>query len=695
MAVEAKGQSRALLIGINDYALSGISDLRGAVNDVHMLKRVLHTRMGFPEENIVLLTDQQATRRNILDALSALVDKVQEDDRVYIHYSGHGSQVTDFSGDEEDGLDETILSHDARQPGIPDIIDDELDRLFSKLRSGNTLIVFDSCHSGTITRSVTTVQPRFVPKDERLDIYRNNLVAREVVPVNALGHVLMTSAPADMLALDAPVDGGYYGLFSYALAKALNKFGPPGTSEQIHLSVRQELRRIQDQLNFQPPEPQLEIDPRKVNLAVLPLAQAQLGKPDLAELPRVTLSKQELSSQNNRDMAISKAISKEVARRAWLSVESIDQTRVKLIDGVYLNAQPGSRWAIYGPEENRFVLGQALASGTVESLEQTNALMKLDEYGAPIPEGARAIAIAPADVSRDLSLLIEGVSNERLAKLSELLKQELSNLKLVSEGAFARMLVRLDNNVWQLSDAGGLQKLTSFTDTEDKLVVKTLIQALSRSSSSMSLLSLDNPSSDILMDIGIVTEESTFATQGIKVHDTTEPTYWIRKPGEPRSLRNSLMIEIKADRGVYLTIVSVDTEGATTVLFPNSVQNPGFLTDGYIPGEMVIRIPDTLKSGNLAGFYWDYSPPAGRDTLRAFAAEDLSTARMIRKLVSQSSQDSKALSQLSDELANLHTRGIRVATDDEVEDKNVTDSGGKSDTGDWTARSLVIYVRDK
>jgi Caspase domain len=275
MFAGAEGQRKALLIGINDYARSTIPDLRGAVNDVHMLAQVLNKRMNFPEGSIVQLTDQQATRDNILNTLSKFINGVNENDIVYIHFSGHGSQVADMNGDEQDGHDETFLPYDARQAGIADITDDELDGLLVKLRSDNALVVFDSCHSGTVTRSVLPegMSAREVPRDDRPDIaeiYSGAPLARVVVPVDKLGHVLMTSAPAEQQALDGPIGDSqeFYGIFSFALAKALDEHGPDATSEEIHKSVKKTLAAMQKRFGFQAPEPQLEVHPDKLKRAV-------------------------------------------------------------------------------------------------------------------------------------------------------------------------------------------------------------------------------------------------------------------------------------------------------------------------------------------------------------------------------------------------------------------------------------------
>ena len=96
------------------------------------MRQVLTTRWGFQPQRIRMLTDQAATRAGILAALEKLAKETGPEDVVYVHYSGHGSQVEDFSGDEtDDHLDETLVPHDGRTANVPDITDDELDEKFS------------------------------------------------------------------------------------------------------------------------------------------------------------------------------------------------------------------------------------------------------------------------------------------------------------------------------------------------------------------------------------------------------------------------------------------------------------------------------------------------------------------------------------------------------------------------------------
>ena len=100
---------RALLVGINAYPTA---PLRGCVNDVTEMKKVLQDLYGF--QDITMLTDAAATTRAIMDALQKLVAGAAPGDILYFHYSGHGSQYPNNSGTdiEPDGLDEIICPVD-------------------------------------------------------------------------------------------------------------------------------------------------------------------------------------------------------------------------------------------------------------------------------------------------------------------------------------------------------------------------------------------------------------------------------------------------------------------------------------------------------------------------------------------------------------------------------------------------------
>ena len=82
----------ALLIGINQYPQD--HKLRGCVTDVELQKELLIYRFGFQPQDILTLTDKQATRENIEKAfVEHLINQVQKDDVVVFHFSGFGRQI--------------------------------------------------------------------------------------------------------------------------------------------------------------------------------------------------------------------------------------------------------------------------------------------------------------------------------------------------------------------------------------------------------------------------------------------------------------------------------------------------------------------------------------------------------------------------------------------------------------------------
>ena len=110
---------------------------------------------GFHEGDMVLLTDDQRdpqyqpTRENIIEGMLWLVEGARPNDSLFFHYSGHGSQSTDYDGDEVDGSDETICPVDYKDAG--EIVDDEMNALLVQQlpRGARLTAIFDSCHSAT------------------------------------------------------------------------------------------------------------------------------------------------------------------------------------------------------------------------------------------------------------------------------------------------------------------------------------------------------------------------------------------------------------------------------------------------------------------------------------------------------------------------------------------------------------------
>jgi hypothetical protein len=151
--------------------------------DANDMKAIAESR-GF--QTTVLLT-ADATADAVLGAIEAAAGELTEGDLFFCSYSGHGGQVPDRNGDEEDDRsDETWVAFDR------EIVDDELYALWGKFAPGvRVLVLSDSCHSGTVTRAIdddnvpdplstrqraALASPRYraLPRDVMIATYRAN-----------------------------------------------------------------------------------------------------------------------------------------------------------------------------------------------------------------------------------------------------------------------------------------------------------------------------------------------------------------------------------------------------------------------------------------------------------------------------------------------------------------------------------------
>lgn len=104
------GVRRAMLIGINYVGQKG--ELKACWNDTRNVKEFLMNTYDFKRENMLILMDDgkhhMPTKQMIMDGFHKLVEISEPGDVVFIQFSGHGGQVVDVSGDEDDGFDEIL-----------------------------------------------------------------------------------------------------------------------------------------------------------------------------------------------------------------------------------------------------------------------------------------------------------------------------------------------------------------------------------------------------------------------------------------------------------------------------------------------------------------------------------------------------------------------------------------------------------
>jgi hypothetical protein len=235
---------KALCVGINDYPGSA-NDLSGCVNDANDWAELLSS-MGFTTE--IVLNDQ-ATRSNIVSKVRPLVEDAESGDVIVVTYSGHGTQVVDTSGDEEDAYDEALYVYDGS------LLDDELREIIDGLKQGvHCVFICDSCFSGTVTRLALMAgehqpKPRFMLTGVSLPHERRR---KRFLEEEDMIEVLISGCSDSEYSYDAYIDGRWNGAMTAYAIKSI-KANPDATYQNFYQVLRGYLPSSQ-----YPQTPQLE-----------------------------------------------------------------------------------------------------------------------------------------------------------------------------------------------------------------------------------------------------------------------------------------------------------------------------------------------------------------------------------------------------------------------------------------------------
>jgi hypothetical protein len=153
------------------------------------------------ESHIILLLNENATKKNITNAFEEMAGRVGPQDIFLFSWSGHGTLVPDEDGDEslidpDDKYDEAICPYDAEL--VTDMLtDDELDFYFSSINAKGMCLFFESCVSGGIVSENTDK----VVTDLAHDIIRGNFNSYDIDGTNRI--VIMSTRPNRVCTLGA------------------------------------------------------------------------------------------------------------------------------------------------------------------------------------------------------------------------------------------------------------------------------------------------------------------------------------------------------------------------------------------------------------------------------------------------------------------------------------------------------------
>jgi hypothetical protein len=149
MSLPTQKNRFAVLIGIEQYR-QRLPKVEFASHDAQIMREYLVKTLGYPEENVVTLVNQNATKTDIEKYIERwLPNHVDKNSSVFVFYSGHGAPNTKTN----EGY---LVPYDG-DPTFLEITGYPLKRLYEQLGqlvSKENFVVLDSCFSGSGERSV-------------------------------------------------------------------------------------------------------------------------------------------------------------------------------------------------------------------------------------------------------------------------------------------------------------------------------------------------------------------------------------------------------------------------------------------------------------------------------------------------------------------------------------------------------------
>jgi hypothetical protein len=253
----AKGS--ALTIGLNavdaGHYQGWSGDLVACEADANDMSAILSSR-GFAVRK--LLT-KEATRGAVAAAIRSAAGALESGDIFTMTYSGHGGQLPDLDGDEDDGLDETWCLFDGQ------LVDDEIYAALGAFAKGVRVLVFsDSCHSGTTVKvayytsgggspagraaaglAATGDPTRFraLPHEVALRTYEANRALYDPILKDPKLAAAAASVAASVLLISGcqdnqlSADGAFNGLFTGTLKRVWNGGKFKGNYRKFHKAI--------------------------------------------------------------------------------------------------------------------------------------------------------------------------------------------------------------------------------------------------------------------------------------------------------------------------------------------------------------------------------------------------------------------------------------------------------------------------
>lgn len=261
----------ALLVGINQYPQG--DRLKGCLTDLELQQELLVHRFGFNPQDIITLSDRQATRENIEIAfIEHLIAQAQADDVVVFHFSGYGGQVKvplvinetaseELSTADNYKLANSLIPVDGILSSKGDttadaLLEDTLLLLTQSLATNKSTMVLDASYDSTPQRRRGNLKIRSSkevaerPSSQALafrEQLRSKFAAKGLKParrpLSAPG-VILAAAGKNQVAAEGHWDDFSAGLFTYALTQYLWQITPTSKVQVVLERTAEAVERV-------------------------------------------------------------------------------------------------------------------------------------------------------------------------------------------------------------------------------------------------------------------------------------------------------------------------------------------------------------------------------------------------------------------------------------------------------------------
>ena len=534
--VSTQPTKRALLIGIDNYKSSEVRPLRGAVNDVRLMRDILIGKFGMVPQNITILENEQATHKAIIDTIkSNLIAKSNKGDVVVLHFSGHGSQMKDVSGDEVDQLDETLVPYDSRTEGVFDISDDEVNGLLKQLtqKTKNVTFVFDSCHSGAAARGGNTV--RQIEADRRtpppVPAYaissRGTEGDADFRPSNS-DYVLISGSLAKELSNETEFEGRRHGALTWFLASALRTAQPTTTYRALMDQVKTEVST-----RFPSQHPQIE-GPGQ-DLLVFGVDKINV--------------------------------------KPYVLVEPAGAQQARVEAGKAFGLGKGSILQVYEPGTSDFEKAKPIASLEITDVSDFESKAKVADGGRIQPH-SRTILNTVTFGELTIPVFVNAAQSAQLAKVKDSLSA-MQAIALAKDETGARLVIKEQDGKIRIH-SGDLELLVPPVSAGDSNAVSRVSDQIKNIVHWMVVFDLKNPESGIRIKFDF--------------RRTNDPLGAPSPSQVPSGTKLSYKVENLSNQPVYVYVLDVSSDGSIAVLHPRDEQQQ-LPPDGHFERRLRMSVP--------------------------------------------------------------------------------------------------------